>query len=74
MNLALLEARLAREYYELITAMDGPRALALAQSESPDLILLDVMMPGMDGFEVCRRLKADARTAHVPVVMVTALT
>jgi len=74
MNLALLEARMAREYYELITAMDGPKALALAASESPDLILLDVMMPGMDGFEVCRRLKADARTAHIPVVMVMALT
>ncbi|MFN0043475.1 MAG: PleD family two-component system response regulator [Alphaproteobacteria bacterium] len=73
-NLALLEARLAREYYQLLTAMDGPAALALAASESPDLILLDVMMPGMDGFEVCRRLKADARTAHIPVVMVTALT
>ena len=73
-NIALLEARLAREYYQLITAMDGPAALALAASESPDLILLDVMMPGMDGFEVCRRLKANATTAHIPVVMVTALT
>jgi two-component system, cell cycle response regulator len=73
MNLAVLEARLSRDYYELIQAQDGPAALQLAQTESPDLILLDVMMPGMDGFEVCRRLKAGLHTAHIPIVMVTAL-
>src|SRR6201985_2438804 len=72
-NVRLLEAKLSAEYYEVITASDGPTALALAASESPDLVLLDVMMPGMDGFEVCRRLKNDPATRHIPVVLVTAL-
>jgi two-component system cell cycle response regulator len=72
-NLRLLEARLTAEYYEVRAAQGGPAALALARDWLPDLILLDVMMPGMDGFEVCRRLKADPATEHVPVVMVTAL-
>jgi two-component system cell cycle response regulator len=72
-NVRLLEARLASEYYEVITASDGPTALALAAAEKPDIILLDVMMPGMDGFSVCRRLKDDAETRHIPVVLVTAL-
>ena len=72
-NLRLLEAKLSAEYYEVETAQDGAAALAIARDWMPDLILLDVMMPGMDGFEVCRRLKADQSTEHVPVVMVTAL-
>ncbi|WP_019013122.1 PleD family two-component system response regulator [Elioraea tepidiphila] len=72
-NLRLLEAKLSAEYYEVQTAQDGVAALAIARDWLPDLILLDVMMPGMDGFEVCRRLKADPATEHVPVVMVTAL-
>jgi two-component system cell cycle response regulator len=72
-NVRLLEAKLAAEYYEVITASDGPTALAMAASERPDIILLDVMMPGMDGFETCRRLKEDPETRHVPVVLVTAL-
>ena len=72
-NVKLLEAKLAAEYYEVITANDGPTALAIAASESPDIILLDVMMPGMDGFAVCRRLKDDPVTRHIPVVLVTAL-
>lgn len=72
-NLRLLEAKLSAEYYEVQAAQDGAAALAVARDWLPDLILLDVMMPGMDGFEVCRRLKADAATEHVPVVMVTAL-
>jgi two-component system, cell cycle response regulator len=72
-NVRLLEARLKAEYFEAITATNGPDALDLAQSQQPDVILLDVMMPGMDGFEVCRRLKADSATRHIPVVMVTAL-
>ncbi|HRD27102.1 MAG TPA: response regulator, partial [Caulobacter sp.] len=55
-NVKLLEAKLAAEYYEVLTASDGPTALAVAAAESPDIILLDVMMPGMDGFAVCRRL------------------
>jgi two-component system cell cycle response regulator len=72
-NVRLLEARLEAEYFEVLTAQSGPEALARVTEELPDIILLDVMMPGMDGFEVCRRLKADPATHHVPVVMVTAL-
>lgn len=72
-NVKLLEAKLSREYYEVLTAMSGKEALEIAARDDPDLILLDVMMPEMDGFEVCRRLKADEKTAHIPVVMVTAL-
>ena len=72
-NLKLLEARLSAEYYEVAVASSGPEALRVAQSWSPDVVLLDVMMPGMDGYEVCRLMKANPQTAHVPVVMVTAL-
>jgi two-component system cell cycle response regulator len=72
-NVRLLEAKLSAEYYDVITAYDGPTALAMAASEKPDIILLDVMMPGMDGFQVCRRLKDDPETRHLPVVLVTAL-
>jgi two-component system cell cycle response regulator len=72
-NVKLLESRLGAEYYTVLTASDGPRALAIAETGACDLVLLDIMMPGMDGFEVCRRLKADPRMAHLPVVMVTAL-
>src|SRR5437764_4157805 len=73
LNVKLLEAKLASEYFEVMTANNGPRALDIAEAELPDIILLDVMMPRMDGFEVCRRLKANPRTADIPVVMVTAL-
>lgn len=72
-NLRLLEAKLLAEYYEVALAGSGPEALARVADWMPDVILLDVMMPGMDGFEVCRRLKAQEQTAHLPVVMVTAL-
>jgi two-component system cell cycle response regulator len=72
-NVRLLEAKLSAEYYEVLTANDGPTALAIAAAEKPDIVLLDVMMPGMDGFQVCRRLKDDPETRHVPVVLVTAL-
>jgi two-component system cell cycle response regulator len=72
-NVRLLEARLSAEYYDVLTAYDGPTALAIAASEQPDIVLLDVMMPGMDGFSVCRRLKDDPDTRHIPVVLVTAL-
>lgn len=72
-NVRLLEAKLTLEYYEVVTGHDGPTALRLAAEEQPDIILLDVMMPGMDGFETCRRLKADPVTRHIPVVLVTAL-
>ncbi|RYG08460.1 MAG: response regulator, partial [Caulobacteraceae bacterium] len=72
-NVRLLEAKLTLEYYDVLTCHDGPTALRLAEQEKPDIVLLDVMMPGMDGFEVCRRLKAGAETKHIPVVLVTAL-
>jgi two-component system, cell cycle response regulator len=72
-NVKLLEARLTAEYFNVATAFSGPEALAAANANPPDIILLDVMMPGMDGFEVCRRLKSDPRMRHIPVVMVTAL-
>ncbi|HWU79958.1 MAG TPA: response regulator, partial [Caulobacter sp.] len=72
-NVRLLEAKLTAEYYEVSTAMDGPTALAMAARDLPDIILLDVMMPGMDGFTVCRKLKEDPTTRHIPVVLITAL-
>src|SRR5579859_2545312 len=72
-NIKLLEARLAAEYFEVVTAMNGPEALEICARGQCDIVLLDVMMPGMDGFEACRRLKASPRTAHIPVIIVTAL-
>src|SRR6476646_2658866 len=72
-NVKLLEAKLSAEYFEVITAFNGEQALARVASDTPDIILLDVMMPGMDGFEVCRRIKSNGKTTHIPVVMVTAL-
>ena len=72
-NVRLLEARLTAEYFEVRTASSGREALAICADGQLDIVLLDVMMPEMDGFEVCQRLKADARTAHIPVVMITAL-
>jgi two-component system cell cycle response regulator len=72
-NVRLLEAKLTIEYYEVLTASDGPTAIRVAAEQKPDIILLDVMMPGMDGFETCRRIKADPATSHIPVVLVTAL-
>lgn len=73
-NVKLLEAKLSSEYYDVLTATSGEEALRRVASDNPDLVLLDVMMPGMDGFEVCRRIKNDPLHAHIPVVMVTALT
>ena len=70
-NLRLLEAVLAPRGYEVVTAPDGFAALELVESERPDLILLDVMMPGLDGYTVCRRLRANEETAVLPVIMVT---
>ena len=72
-NVRLLEAKLTAEYYDVLTADNGVEAMARAAADSPDIILLDVMMPGMDGFQVCRRLKDDPLTRHIPVVLVTAL-
>jgi two-component system cell cycle response regulator len=72
-NVKLLEAKLSSEYFDVLSASSGDAALRIAEAKALDVILLDVMMPRMDGFEVCRRLKANPRTADVPVVMVTAL-
>ena len=72
-NVKLLSVKLTREYFDVITAFNGPEALEKAKAEYPDIILLDIMMPGMDGFEVCARIKSDPETAHIPIVMVTAL-
>jgi two-component system cell cycle response regulator len=72
-NVRLLEARLTAEYYEVLTASSGAQALEICQTQNVDIVLLDVMMPEMDGFEVCRRLKADPKTHHMPVLMITAL-
>src|SRR5437764_15040369 len=72
-NVKLLEAKLSSEYFDVLSACSGRAALEIADSELPDVILLDVMMPRMDGFEVCRHLKPNRRTGHVPVVVVPAL-
>src|SRR5450631_727237 len=72
-NVKLLEARLTAEYFQVQTAMTGAEALSIVARGDCDVVLLDVMMPAMDGFEVCRRLKSDPATAHIPVIMVTAL-
>ena len=72
-NVKLLEVRLLAEYFEVLTASNGPDALEICENGKVDVVLLDVMMPGMDGFEVCRRLKSDPATSYIPVVMITAL-
>src|SRR5262245_9434117 len=72
-NVKLLEARLSAEYFDVLTAASGDEALAICERAECDIMLLDVMMPEMDGFEVCRRLKSNPATHHIPVVMVTAL-
>lgn len=72
-NVRLLEAKLSAEYFEVVTAMNGLDALDAVQKSKPDIVLLDVMMPGIDGIEVCKRIKSNPETQHIPVVMVTAL-
>ena len=72
-NVKLLEAKLSAEYFDVVTAMNGQDALRICEAGEADIVLLDVMMPGMDGFEVCRRIKTSPTMAHIPVVMVTAL-
>ena len=68
----LLRFNLEREGFTVHEAADGTQGLALARQHTPDLVLLDVMLPGVDGFEVCRRLGAQAETSHIPVLMLTA--
>lgn len=72
-NRRLMQAKLEAKYYSVLLAENGPQAIEVAHSSAPEIILLDVMMPGMDGYEVCRQLKASPETAHIPVVMLTAL-
>ncbi len=72
-NRLLLRAKLSSAYYDVVVAESGTRALEVARREQPDMIMLDVMMPDMDGFAVCAALKTDEETAHIPVIMVTAL-
>lgn len=72
-NLKLLEAKLVGEYYNVITASSGAIALEILAQSNVDIVLLDVMMPGMDGFETCKSIKSNPATIHIPVIMVTAL-
>ena len=72
-NVKLLEAKLLSEYYTVITANNGIKALEALEQNKIDLVLLDVMMPEMDGFEACRQIKSHPKTTHIPIVMVTAL-
>src|SRR4051812_14236211 len=72
-NVKLLEARLSAEYFDVVTAVSGADALSICERAECDVVLLDIMMPDMDGFEVCRRLKSNPVTHHLPVIMVTAL-
>jgi two-component system phosphate regulon response regulator PhoB len=68
----LVRHNLVREHYDVVTASDGEAGLAEARRKIPDLVILDLMLPGIDGLEVCRRLRADSRTQHIPIVMLTA--
>jgi len=68
----LVRHHLVREHYEVVTAGDGETGLAEARRRLPDLVVLDLMLPGIDGLEVCRRLRSDPRTTHIPIVMLTA--
>lgn len=72
-NRRLLQAKLEAQYHQVLLAASGREAMELARREQPDIILLDIMMPGLDGYDTCRGLKANPRTSHIPVVMVTAL-
>ena len=71
-NRKLLKTRLSLEYFEVLTATNGPEAIAICERSECDIVLLDVRMPGMDGFEVCRRLRSAPATAHLPIVLLTA--
>ena len=73
-NVQLLKRKLEREGLQVIAAYNGSEGLALIKREKPDLVLLDVMMPDMDGIEVCQRMQADEETRHIPVIFITART
>jgi CheY-like chemotaxis protein len=70
-NVYVVEQRLIRLGYQVIVAPDGVQGLSMAANELPDLILMDLSLPGMDGWETTRRLKADAKTRHIPVIALT---
>ncbi|MBW8735457.1 MAG: response regulator, partial [Asticcacaulis sp.] len=72
-NVRLLQAKLEADYYDVITAGNGEAGIETAIEEQPDIILLDVMMPGVDGYEVCRQLKHHPETRHIPIILLTAL-
>ena len=71
-NTRLMKYTLEKEGYQVVTAPNGLEGLRKAQLEEPDLIILDVMLPGIDGFEVCHRLRAELQTAHLPIIMLSA--
>ncbi|MDD5408580.1 MAG: response regulator [Candidatus Omnitrophica bacterium] len=70
--ITMLENRMKHEGYEVITASDGQQALLRAQKEKPDLIILDLMLPKLDGYKVCRMLKFDEKYKHIPIIMLSA--
>ncbi|NET53575.1 MAG: response regulator, partial [Merismopedia sp. SIO2A8] len=72
-NLEVVTEVLSAERYAVAVAMSGERALTVLETDIPDLILLDVQMPGLDGFETCHRIKANSNTAHIPIIFLTAL-
>jgi DNA-binding response OmpR family regulator len=72
LNLTLLEAILSSRGYDVVSAMNGAEALEIIRTERVDICLLDVMMPGLDGFEVCRLIKSDKKHNNIPVIMITA--
>src|SRR5215216_6706907 len=72
MNLDMLSRRLERRNFEILIAMDGAQGVELAKSQHPDLILMDMSLPIMDGWEATRRIKADAKVSHIPIIALTA--
>ncbi|MFZ4686092.1 MAG: response regulator, partial [Hyphomonadaceae bacterium] len=72
-NRKLLSDKLKNEYFHVITAVDGEDGVEKALAEEPDVILMDIMMPRLNGIDACRKLKNDPRTEHIPIVLVTAL-
>jgi two-component system, cell cycle response regulator DivK len=72
MNLDMLSRRLERRNFEILIAMDGAQGVELAKSQQPDLILMDMSLPIMDGWEATRRIKADVKVSHIPIIALTA--
>jgi len=71
-NIELLEGYLSKEY-DILKAFDGKEALIIVESNPPDIILLDLIMPGINGYQVCKKLKDDPKTNHIPIIIVTSL-